>query len=160
MRYYLKKLAISGAVSATLFAGLFYFVYAVENEKYAPKTSSSEKTYTEETISEVNAVVAQAIEQEVAKSEAKIARAPVIQKITTAPSQTTTVTTPIIAFDIPSLPSSLPSSAPITTPVLPTIAIPAIPTPTPAPAPRTSVTTPAPVQPKPAPAPAPRTTVS
>lgn len=162
MQYYMKKLAVSGAISATLFALFFYFVYAVENEKYAPKASASEKAYTEETASEVNTIVAQAIEQEVAKSATKIARAPVIQRITAAPASAATPTapTPSLPFEIP----FLSSSAPLTIPSVAPIAIPTAPAPTPAPAPspRTTIaTTPvAPVQPKPAPAPAPRTTVS
>lgn len=166
MRYYLKKLAISGAISATFFAVFFYFVYAVESEKYTPATAASEKAYAEETVSEVNSIVAQAIEQEVAKGGTRVAQAPVIQRITAAPSQALAAPAPtsVAALpDIPSIPSAFPSSAPITVPSLPTIAIPTIPAPTPAPAPtpRTTITTtPAPPQPKPAPAPAPRTTVS
>lgn len=162
MHYFLKKLAISGAISATLFALFFYFVYAVENEKYVPKASASEKVYTEETVSEVTAIVAQAIEQEIARETKKVARAPIIERITAMPSQIPTPTTQTTAFDIPSLPSSLPASAPIAIPTLPTIIIPTAPAPAPTPAPRTTITTTptAPAQPKPAPAPAPRTTVS
>lgn len=148
----MKKLAVSGAISATLFALFFYFVYAVENEKYAPKASASEKAYTGETASEVNTIVAQAIEQEVAKSATKVAQAPIIQRVASAP--TPTPSAPALSLDIPTLPSPVPLSAPLT---IPTITIPTIPTA----APRTTITTTpvASVQPKPA-ATAPRTTVS
>lgn len=157
MKHYLKKLAISGAISATLFAVLFYFVYAVENEKYAPTAAESEKTYAGETVSEVNTIVVQTIENEIVKKGSRVAQAPVIQRISATQPKVFIGSAPTTPLDIPSIPSAPPASTPITIPALPAITIPTIPSP--APAPRTTTTT-TPTQPKPAPAPAPRTTVS
>ncbi|OGD23810.1 hypothetical protein A2Z10_01615 [Candidatus Azambacteria bacterium RBG_16_47_10] len=163
MHYYLKKLAVSGAISATLFALFFYFVYQAESAEYEPQASAgSEKIYTEETVNDVNTIVTQTIEQEIARNAKKIANMPTIQRISTgsltqAPTSETPQTSPL---SIPSLPPAI-QPTPIAIPNSDSIAIPTIPAAPPALAPKTAVTI-APVtsvQQKPK-ASAPRTTVS
>lgn len=167
MRYYLKKLAISGVISTTLFTLLFYFVYAAENAKYGLKTKEAdqEKTYAQKTIDDVNAIVIATIEQEIAREteSKKIAQAPAIERIVPAPptSVRTSSSTPK-PLDIPLLPPAI-EPASITIQNIGSIAIPNIPAPASALSPAAPIRTtamqaPAPVQPKPAPAP--RTTVS
>lgn len=181
MKHYVKKIAISGAISAMFFAGFLYFVYDAESAKYDEKKATEPiKQYNESIIAQVNSEVAQAVAGLSAEGYAFAAPQPTQQQGAYAPIETTetlgydeaepqpqqtaniSALEEYVAAAIPNalqIPSvTIPSiPAPTSIPNIAPITIPTIPSPQPAPAVQQAPA--ALIQPKPN-ATQPRTTVS